>query len=346
MSIPVTVRRQEEGRGADAMVPVISSEKPQLPTLWVDTFVGLDLAKGKPDPRLQHLKDIVWKLVRDGKLLCPQADQEEEYQGTRLYEAATREFESLSLSIRFHHRQGILDHQVALAMKAFAAKAEAFTIPLNTYFHEAPVKKLAALRGERIFISVPMPALDELQQRRESAKTEGQEQLEALRKQLVAEGQAYDKQFAVEQKGHVDVMIEMAAKWQTWFKSDSTDAWKFLGFQSYLLYRHLWNELRAKPTGLRGLREFFRSPYFGNLPLSRISSQLYADILTDKEREVQPSDSMDIQLLSAVIPACHYALTDKNMEDRIKRRNIAQEWATQVFSLRTIDGLFAELERI
>jgi len=38
------------------------------------------------------------------------------------------------------------------------------------------------------------------------------------------------------------------------------------------------------------------------------SPQLYADILMDKEREVQPSDSMDIQLLSAAIPACHYVM--------------------------------------
>lgn len=328
------------------MVPVVSSKKPQLPTLWVDTFVGLGLAKDKSDPRLQHLKDIAWKLVRDGKLLCPQADQEEEYHGTRMYEAATREFESLSLGIRFRHRQGILDHQVALAMRAFLGNASTFTIPLDTYFHEDPVKKLTATRGERFFISVRMPVLDELQPRRESAKAEGREQLEALRKHLVAEGQTYDQQFAVEQKGYVDVMVEMAAKLETWFNSDSTDAWKFLGFQSYLLYRHLWKDLGGKPTGLPGLCEFFRSSYFGNLPLSRISSQLYADILTDKEREVQPSDSMDIQFLSAAIPACHYVLTDKNMENRIRRRNIAQEWGTQVFSLRTSDGLLAELERL
>jgi hypothetical protein len=326
------------------MIPVVSSEKPQLPTLWIDTFVGLELAKDKPNPRLQHLKDIAGKLARDGKLLCPLADQEEEYQGSRLYEAATNEFEALSLGIRFRHRQGILDHQVALAMKAFVAKVETFCIPLNTYFHKDPVKQLAATKGKRFFISMRRGAYDEIQQRRESAKIEVGKQLEALRKQLVVEKQPYDQQFAIEQKGYADAMVETAAKWEAYLNSESTDVWKFFEVLSYLLYLHLWKDLGATPAGVRGLCEFFRSSYFGNLPLSRISSQLSADILTDKKRVVKPSDSMDIQFLSAAIPVCHYALTDKDMETRLRRRHIDKEWGTRVFSSRTINELVAELE--
>jgi hypothetical protein len=104
-------------------VPNVRSEKPQVPTLWIDTFVGLGLAQKNPDSRLQRLKDIAWQLVRQGKLLCPQADQEEEYQGTQLYERTVSEFKSLSLGIRFQHRVGIAAQHIALAMKAFVANA-------------------------------------------------------------------------------------------------------------------------------------------------------------------------------------------------------------------------------
>jgi hypothetical protein len=81
-------------------------------------------------------------------------------------------------------------------------------------------------------------------------------------------------------------------------------------------------------------------------PLTYISSQLYADILTDKQRTVRKSDSMDIQLLAVAIPVCHYMLTDRSMEVRIQRRNVGQKWETQVFSLSTIEELIGQLEKL
>jgi len=54
-------------------------------------------------------------------------------------------------------------------------------------------------------------------------------------------------------------------------------------------------------------------------------------------------DSMDVELLSAAIPLCQYVLTDKKMENRIKRLGIDQKWKTKVFSMSTVEGLFAEL---
>jgi hypothetical protein len=118
------------------------------------------------------------------------------------------------------------------------------------------------------------------------------EQLEELRKQVVTEGLTYQEQFAIERKGNVEVMVELARRWEEWAESDWTDVWKFFECQGYLLYRQLWKELDAEPKGLRGLFEFFGSPYFGYLPLTYISSQLYADILTDQQRAVRRSDSM------------------------------------------------------
>jgi hypothetical protein len=142
----------------------VRPERPQVPTLWIDTFVGLGLAQKNPASRLQRLKDIAWQLVRHGKLLCPQADQEEEYQGTQLYERTFSEFEPLSLGIWFRHRAGIADQHIALAMGAFVAKAQDFTLPLQTFFHDDPVKQLANAQGKPFFVTVRMAALEEIQE--------------------------------------------------------------------------------------------------------------------------------------------------------------------------------------
>lgn len=108
----------------------------------------------------------------------------------------------------------------------------------------------------------------------------------------------------------------------------------------------MWETTGGEPSGLEGLYNFFRSTYYRNLPTAKIASQLSADILTEKQRTVSPTDAMDIQLLSVAIPVAHYVFTDKNMENRVKRRKIDQEWGTQVFSVRTVKDLLMQLENL
>jgi hypothetical protein len=61
---------------------------------------------------------------------------------------------------------------------------------------------------------------------------------------------------------------------------------------------------------------------------------------------IQSGDRMDVEPLSVGIPVAHYLLTDRRMELRIKQRQLDNKWGTAVFSMATIDGLFAELERL
>jgi hypothetical protein len=139
---------------------------------------------------------------------------------------------------------------------------------LKTFFHDDPVEKLADAQGKPFFVTVRMAAPEEIQERRKSGKIKGQEQLEELRKQVVNEGLTYQEQFEIERKSNVEVMVELARRWEELAESDLTDVEKFFECQGYLLYRHLWKDLDADPKGLRGLCEFFGSPYFGNLPLT------------------------------------------------------------------------------
>ena len=74
------------------MTPTVQYEKPALPTLWLDTSVVIKLTKIKKGEALQEievergtrLRDLIFQLVHELKLLCPQSDQEEAYAAERL----------------------------------------------------------------------------------------------------------------------------------------------------------------------------------------------------------------------------------------------------------------------
>src|SRR3977135_2602370 len=107
--------------------PTVALEKPRLPTLWLDTSVVIKITKVERGEALQDIEvqrckrlcDLVRQLVRDGKLLCPESDQEEEYVAERLDDDVHKVFASLSLGISMSHRQGIQDSHIFHGMKAY-----------------------------------------------------------------------------------------------------------------------------------------------------------------------------------------------------------------------------------
>ena len=85
----------------------VSVEKPPIPTLWLDTSIGIKLAKLKSGERiaepeaerLRVLKAAVIELTRAGRLLCPVRDQEDEFAGLRLDKEIAETFAELSMGI-------------------------------------------------------------------------------------------------------------------------------------------------------------------------------------------------------------------------------------------------------
>lgn len=81
----------------------ITVEKPALPTLWVDTAIGIKLAKLQEgeaisdidERRLVRLKNLVVDMARNCKLLCPEGEQQWEYWGGHLDDKISKEFATL-----------------------------------------------------------------------------------------------------------------------------------------------------------------------------------------------------------------------------------------------------------
>lgn len=332
--------------------PNVVCQKPALPTLWLDTSVIIKLtkiARGEAlqqieVERLTRLRNLIEELSSAGRLLCPQADQEEEYVAQRLDKEVHGDFLVLSSGIRLRHRQGIFDYQVQLGMRACVEKAPQIILPADMFFHHDPVEELQRAR-KRIFLIGTNPfSDDELIARQAAAKLEVQRLWEELRQQFVTEKKTYEQQLADEEHGYGDALIQKLHEFEENLAHGRSDFWDFMGVQGALFYKLYWKELDAEPPGVQGLHKFFHSRYFNNLPIARIHSQLGADLLTGNQ-PILPGDMMDVEHMGVAIPVAHWVLTDKKMADRIKKLGIDAEWKTEVFSMADSETLFERLEK-
>jgi hypothetical protein len=331
----------------------VTSDKPSLPTLWLDTSVVIKLtkiARGEAlqsieVERLTRLKKLINELGEAGKLLCPQADQEEEYADERLDSEVHRDFLSLSMGITLSHRQGIFDFQAMIGMKACVEKANTIHVPLDSYFHSDPVEELNAARSRRFVIGGNMFKDPEILARRRTAKSEVQRVWEELRQEFAGQHRTYEEQLQEERRRYADAVVTQINEFEQKVRHGGIDFWGFMGVQGFLLYRTYWNELGGKPPGTAGLHFFFCSPYFNELPIVKIRCQLGADLLTGNQ-PILSGDVMDVELLSTAIPVSHHVLTDRKMADRIHRRGIVSDWQTEVHSMSDIDKLFGKLESL
>jgi len=212
------------------------------------------------------------------------------------------------------------------------------------FFHGDPVEELVRSNARRFSIRFDA-ASAEARTRRIAVTLASASELEAARCTVLAAGHTFESQVATEEDGYAEFVRIRFAEFQSKLASGVLTQDDFWGAQGVLMYRRMWADLGGTPEGMEGMLKFFRSQHYKRLPTTRISSLLYADLLTNADRTIKKSDVMDVQLLPVAIPISHYVLTDANMVDRIQRRGIDAAWGTKVYSMRTADALLAELQQ-
>lgn len=337
--------------GGSRASPRVVSEKPPIPTLWLDTSVVVKLVKiGKGEnlsaievDRTLRLRELVLRLVTDAKLLCPTSDQEEEYEAKRLDSEIFAEFSRLSRGVRMNHRLVVQDAQVYRAMDAFCSGQQEIDLPWRIYFHEDPFRTIERQKDRRFIVSVTTPPGSPLISLQKAAKADVLCHAENLRQELAAKGQSYDDQFGRELEALGATMARMFRDFNGKLAlGRPPEFMEMMGISGFLEYLRHWKNLGNPP---RDLHKFMVSDWVKSLPAIRIGAQLFADLVTGNQR-VMPGDPADVNLLSTAIPVAHFVLTDKRMERRIKRIGVDREWNTKVYSMSTVDDLFSELESL
>ena len=267
------------------------------------------------------------------------ADQEEEYEAQRLDSEVFAEFSRLSRGARMNHRLQIQDAQIFRAMDAFFKGCEEVVLPWRIYFHEDPVRAIDREKGRRVIVSVTMPPGSTFVQCRKVAKDDINHLAEQLRLELTSKEQTYEDQLKREYRALGDTVVRMLGDFYASSSVGRIDFWNYIGVSGFLQYVEHWKNLGGNP---KGLHSFLVSDYTTSLPIVQISAQLFADLVTGNQ-PILSGDSTDVYQLSAAIPPAQFVLTDRKMENRVKRLQIDKKWGTRVFSMSTVDGLFAEL---
>jgi len=232
------------------LLPTITIHRPQLPTLWLDTAVLIELARAS-DARCERLREIVARLAGENRLLCPEADQREEFEGTKIDDAAVRAFATLSRGVSLRHRQGIDDNLVARAMQAYIEGAESIDVPVEVFFHGDPVEELVRSNARRFSIRFDA-ASAEARTRRIAVTLASASELEAARCTVLAAGHTFESQVATEEDGYAEFVRIRFAEFQSKLASGVLTQDDFWGAQGVLIYRRMWADLGGTPEGMKG----------------------------------------------------------------------------------------------
>lgn len=325
--------------------------------LWLDTSVLVDFAKIEKgediEPlrvkRLTRLRAVVRKAVREEKLICPEWDQENEYESKRLEDDIRRIVSDLSCGARCIPYAGVKDQQISIGMGAYIGATDAIHIPATIHFYSDPSEDVRKAKQNHYIVQCDMPKPREWIEKAERDKLQIKESIEELRQGYTAEDQTFEKQLALERIGESDSMIKMVGEYMQLAQLGQVDFWKYMGTVGFMERMDSWKKMGGPTDGfasdLAALYSFMRSPYYWELPIQDISSRLSADLLV-KHFPIKPGDSLDISHLSAAIPVAHYVVADKAMVDRCERLGIGKKWNTKLFTNRTLDDLCDEIERL
>ena len=199
-----------DGKATMNSGPRVTSEKPAVPTLWLDTSVLINFARmehgGSLQPiavqRLTRLKLFLEELVGSGKLIR-QPIRKKNMLTDAWIGKSMPSFSACRSECIYAIWQGIFDSQAQIGMKAiYVQGADSISLPLSTYFHSDPVQELSTARNRSIVIGANLLKDPEILERRAAAKAEVQRVWETLRQEFVAENRAYDRQLQEEHSGY------------------------------------------------------------------------------------------------------------------------------------------------
>lgn len=335
------------------MTAMARVEKPPLPTLWLDSWVGMKLAKlskGESIPPeeaelLLKLRETVIRLTLSRRLLCVEGDQDNEYGDERLDEEVAGEFARLTLGIQLDHGLAIKDKQVYLGMDAFVAGSEEIVIPWMTSFRRDPIAELEDVDRQGFFVRVG-PAGSPVAQSLRKSRREQAKKFEQWRVENRAVRRTFEEQLKAELGADARFLINQVTGWtERALKGEALTQDDYLSMVGVGLYRSHWERIGGKPDGLTGIVKYFLSPQHEAIPENRVKSILWADIVTGNDR-VRSSDPGDVDLLPHALAVAHFVVTDIPARLRVLRRGLHTELGVQVFSSRELPELISILQAL
>lgn len=330
--------------------------KPSLPIIFIDTFFFIDLVSGRhKNPKPHYLKeeeeliDLVHKLTSEGKILCPQGDQEEEYElGIRYEDEIRKEQAQLSRGVRSMYHYGTYKYQVQIAMAAYMANKKIVTYDSKSIFDRNTVEELKRSQQNHYIISVHIPMPNEYLDKKRRTKKELAQDFESLRQENIKNGVKFKDQVRRETLGKLDAIVntlktaipKLAANQP--LTEQESNGMQVLG--DYLAY---YSHYSGKDADIKEVADFIKSEHYATVPYISTQSRLYASLLTQENR-VKETDNFDINQTSQMLPFSTYFLTDSSLKHRITSGplRLDKEYGVKIYAIKEVKELITELKQL
>lgn len=330
--------------------------KPSIPILFIDTFFFIDFVGNRHRKIKSHyfaeeleLIDLVLKLTREKKLLCPEGDQDEEYRlGVKYEDELRKEQTQLSHGISAMYYYGVYKFQLQQAMMAYVKNKKVIEYDYHSLFESDPLKELEKALSPPYIISVHIPMPKSFLNKQRRTKGELAKDFERLRKQNIKSGTKYKDQAKREVLGKLDAIVNsLRTAVPKLAQQQSLTQTEINGLQVFADYLAYLSHYAKKEVTIKEVADFIRSDYYGTIQYISVESRLYASLLT-QQNSVKESDNFDFHQTSQMLPFCTYFLTDSSLKHRITTSplKLDVEYGVKVYSMKEIRNLITELQKL
>lgn len=332
--------------------PIVNIQKYKVPLIWMDTSIFINLGKisaGKKIEnhvleRLKTLQRIISEKVKELKLICVEADQEEEIELWRgELEPIRTILSQLSQGVMMRHRNEVESFQIYRLMEVYIQQNYEITLSTSEIFNHDPINEIQShYNFPYIVRSVTTPPKHIIDEAVLSKKNK-QVGLEKLRLRNRKNKIDFGNQLLNEEQGHI---LSYLDPFQKFIKNpDLLFEDNNFHMNPFFLHSLYWNRLVQKDGDYEGFFQFVKSEFFKAVPVIELECTIYADLLTGS-KVIDEGDSIDVQQLSAVVPYCDYVVTDASKHHLLKSRKIESKWNSKTYSFDEHEKLMEDLDSL
>lgn len=323
----------------------INIHKSVTPIIWLDTFFVIEYGKivigESKDERYRTLYDILSRKIREKKLLCARAEQEDELEGN--IDISMSKFLELTRNYRFKLGSQVRTLQSNRMMRAYLHKLKSFDILQSDVSTSSKESRDGFIVN--VYSTPNEDALMEKKRIKYSNLKEVQDFKDTQNPEIT-----FNEIMEREYKGIYVATIHLISKIATLMKM--FDGELYFDKNLYNQFTGLviepmeeWCKLTGKEMDIDGYLEFLISEEHKAIPHIDISTHLISDLMASKKK-LETGDLKDVENLSSFLPYCNFILTDTAQHNRLKRQALDKKYDVCVFCMKNINELIEIVDKL
>ena len=317
------------------MTPSITIKKSPVPILWIDTSIVFNmtlLKLGKKldelqKQRIESLYEKIKKATREGKLICPLADQDEEIWVER--KECLKTIHELSLGIDTDSTLAVNDKLFDLFAEAYITQKKEIELDYSILFHDDPVQEMKQILSEPMYITIDPPLIGGAEKTK-STKRKLLKRLNQVRKENVTNNVLFEAQKDAEFMAEFDTIKTVLADPHALINLGLDEQDYFWNLTNAVEKLKAWGEIASKHDKKdASILDFYRSNYYRQIPNKKISVEFFSKLMTDKQ-PIRSGDVKDVEHISSMLPFVDMLITDKQRKVQLQKLKFNEEYQTKI----------------